>query len=126
MRENLENSFFTDCILHKRLYARSGAVTTSSFAATMAELAGKITTESMSTAAGSSQNVTITNPNVEATDMIFVHRQGGTNTTGTEILRTLAGAGSYVITFQNNHASAAFNGTFIVAVLIVKAAVGGA
>lgn len=103
-----------------RLDIVNGTVTLSSNAGTVNAACGVITTESLSTAAGSAQALTITNSYCAATDMILVSINGGTWTTGTVDMKAVPGAGSFVITLTNRHASAAFNGTFIIAFLIVK------
>lgn len=103
------------------LNADSGTVTLSSNAGTLSKMAGVITTESLTTAAGAGQDLTITNTVVAATDIILVTRNGGTSTGGTPVFNAVPGAGSFVITVDNKHASAAFNGTFILGFLVVKA-----
>lgn len=97
------------------------AQTCVSNAATCSRLSGVITSESLSTAAAGSQALTITNTLVAATDVILVTMNGGTSTTGTLELKAVPGAGSFVITLTNRHASAAFNGTFILSFLVIKA-----
>jgi hypothetical protein len=121
MRQNLFDSVLEDCVVGaKGLKARSGAATTVSNAATVSQSIGKITTESLSTAAGANQAITITVPGMLATDIIFLTLNGGTDTNGSVEMKAVAGAGSFVITLTNRHASAAFNGTFIIAYMIVK------
>lgn len=97
------------------------AATCSSNAATCSRLSGIITSESLVTAAGSSQALTITNTFVAATDIVIVTQQGGTSTTGSVEVKAVPGAGSFVITLTNRHASAAFNGTFILGFQVIKA-----
>jgi len=104
------------------LEVESGAVTLSSNAGTLSKLAGKITTESLSTAAGAAATLTITNTKVAAGDIILLTRNGGTSANGTPVMRAVPGAGSFVITLDNKHASAAFNGTFIIGFLVIKQA----
>lgn len=99
----------------------TGTATTSTNAATLSKLAGVITSESLSTAAGSGQDLTITNTLVAATDIILVTRIGGTSTGGTPVVKAVPGAGSFVLTIDNKHASAAFNGTFIFGYQVIKA-----
>src|SRR4051812_2551370 len=90
--------------------ADSGTVTLSSNAGTVSKMAGIITTESLTTAAGSGQDLTITNTLCATTSIILVTRSGGTSATGTPIIKAVPGSGSFVITLDNKHASAAFNG----------------
>lgn len=103
------------------LDADSGTVTLSSNAGTVSKMAGVITTESLSTAAGASQALVITNTTVAATDIVLVTRSGGTSTGGTPIIKAVPTSNTITITLDNKHASAAFDGTFILSFLVVKA-----
>ena len=104
------------------LEVQTGAVTLSSNAGTLSQLAGKITSEALTTAAGAAQALTITNTLVAATDIILVTRNGGTSDEGTPEFTVTPGAGSFVILLENRHASAAFDGTFIFGFLVIKQA----
>lgn len=104
-----------------QINADSGTGTASSGAVTVSKMAGVITSESLTTTAGNAATITVTNTLVAATDLIFVTQVGGTNSAGTPIIKAVPGSGSFVITLDNKHASAAFNGTFILAFLVVKA-----
>ena len=104
------------------LEVETGAVTLSSNAGTLSQVAGKVTSEALTTAAGAAQSLTITNTLVAATDIIFVTRNGGTSDEGTPEFTVTPGAGSFVILLENRHASAAFDGTFIFSFMIVKQA----
>lgn len=99
----------------------SGTVTLSSNAGVLSKMAGVITTESLTTAAGSSQALTITNTLCASTDIILISRGGGTNSAGSPLMKVVPGTGSFVITLDNVHASAAFNGTFKISFLLLKA-----
>lgn len=101
--------------------ADSGTVTLSSNAGTVSKMAGVITTESLTTAAGSAQALTITNTLCAGTSIVLVTRSGGTSAGGTPIIKAVPGTGSFVITLDNKHASAAFDGTFILSFLLVLA-----
>lgn len=100
----------------------TGAVTLSSNAGTLSQLAGKVTTEALTTAAGAAVSLTITNTLVAATDIILVTRNGGTSDEGTPEWTVTPGSGSFVILLENRHASAAFDGTFIFGFLVIKQA----
>lgn len=104
------------------LEVETGAVTLSSNAGTLSQLAGKITTEALTTAAGAAETLTITNTLVAATDIIILTRNGGTSDEGTPEVTVTPGSGSFVITLENRHASAAFDGTFIFGFLVIKQA----
>jgi hypothetical protein len=95
--------------------------TASSAAVTLSKMAGVITSESVTTAAGSAATITVTNTLCAATSMLFVTRIGGTSAGGTPVIKAVPGAGSFVITIDNKHASAAFDGTFIFSFLLLNA-----
>ena len=95
----------------------SGTKTTAATAgaATLNKLSGKITTEALTTAAGASYTLTITNSLITAADIPFASVAFGTNTTGnTVISRVTPGAGSLTIVIRNIDAAVAFNGTLVV------------
>jgi hypothetical protein len=101
--------------------ADSGTVTLSTNAGTVSKMAGVITTEALTTAAGASQALTITNTLCATTSILLVTRAGGTSTGGTPIMKAVPGSGSFVITLDNKHAAAAFDGTFILSFLLMAA-----
>jgi hypothetical protein len=103
------------------LDADSGTVTLVSNAGTVSKMAGVITSEALTTAAGASQALTITNTLCASTSIILVTRSGGTSAGGTPIIKAVPGSGSFVITLDNKHASAAFDGTFILSYLLILA-----
>lgn len=103
------------------LDADSGTVTLSTNAGTVSKMAGVITTESLTTAAAAGQDLTITNTLCTTASILLVTRTGGTSATGTPIIKAVPGTGSFVITLDNKHASAAFNGTFILSFLLILA-----
>lgn len=91
-------------------------------AATLNKPSGVITSEALTTAAGASYVLTITNSAIAATDQVFASVQYGSATAGTPVVTKVApGAGSLVITVQNVHASAAFDGTIKVSFAALKA-----
>lgn len=86
--------------------------TATSGAATLNKGSGVITSEALSTAAGATYTLTITDSTIVATDQVLASVQLGTATTGTPVVTTVTPAnGSLVIVIQNIHASAALNGT---------------
>jgi hypothetical protein len=100
------------------LIASDGTTTASatSGAATLSKVHGVITSEALTTAAAATYTLTLTNTLVASTSEIGVTVGNGTNTTGVPVLSTITpGTGSAVIVVQNNHASAAFNGTLKIA-----------
>lgn len=105
-----------------RLKASSTATATSG-AATLNRFAGRVTSESLTTAAGAEYTLTLTNDRAEATDMVMWTVGNGTNSGGTPGQGgATAAAGSVVFTVTNLHASAAFNGTIVIGYELVKTA----
>lgn len=81
-------------------------------AATLNKGSGIVTSEALSTAAGATYTLTITNGTIVASDLVFASVQLGTATTGMPTVTTAtAGNGTITIVVQNIHASAALNGT---------------
>jgi hypothetical protein len=81
-------------------------------AATLNKNAGVITSESLTTAAGATYTLTLTDSTIAAADQVFASVQYGSSTTGTPAIATVTpSAGQVVILVQNIHASAALNGT---------------
>jgi hypothetical protein len=99
-----------------------GTATATAGAATLAAVAGKVTTESLTTAQNLFYTLTITNTEIAAADAVFASVANGTNTQGTPmIVRVTPAAGSLVIVVQNKHASAeALNGTLVISFFAVK------
>lgn len=90
-------------------------------AATLNKHYGVITSEALTTAAAAAYTLTLTNSKVAATDIVFASVQNGTNSAGIPIIGTIApAAGSVVIKVENQHASAAFNGTIKVSFEVRK------
>ena len=98
-----------------------GTVTLVSDAGTLNRRAGIVTSEASTLAAGSAVSYVITNSEVAAGDIVMVSRMGGTSNEGTEIWSAVATANTITVLVENRHASAAFDGTFIFAFLVIKA-----
>lgn len=89
-------------------------------AATLNKNSGIITSPSLTTAAGATWVLTITNSAIAATDQVYA--QLATTSAGTPIITNVVpGAGSVVITVTNIHATAALNNTVLISFLVVKA-----
>lgn len=89
--------------------------------ATLNKSAGVITTGVLSTAAGNLTTMIITNSKIAAADQVFASISNGNNTTGTPAITTVApGAGNVTIGIKNIHASAALNGSVLVAFATLK------
>ena len=81
---------------------------------------GKITTEGLTTAAGSTFTETITNNQVAATDMVFA--SVATAGTGEPVVANVTpGPGSIVVIVRNNHAADAFNAALVISFVVFKA-----
>jgi hypothetical protein len=91
-------------------------------AATLNAKSGKVTSEGLTTAQNGVYTLTITNPSVKATDIVFASVANGTNTQGSPVVtRVQPGAGSLVVLVANLHVSAqALNGTIVVSFMVVS------
>lgn len=91
-------------------------------AATLNKSSGIITSESLTTAAGATYTLTLTNSTIAAADQVFASVQLGGATTGTPAVATVTpAAGSVVIVIQNIASAAALNGTIKIAYTVQKA-----
>lgn len=104
------------------LLQKNNTATASSGAATLnAAGSGIVTSESISTAAGSNYTLTLTNNMIEAGDVVLASVRLGSSTNGEPMVESVTpAAGSVVIIVRNNHGSAAFNGTIKIGFLVVK------
>lgn len=101
---------------------QAGTATATSGAATLNALAGKITSEALTTTAGSDYTLTLTNSDIAAADLVFASVDLGTATTGEPAITSVTpAAGSVVIKVRNIAASAVFNGTIVISFNVVKA-----
>lgn len=92
-------------------------------AATLHQPSGKITSEALTTIAGATYTLTLTNQKIAAADIVQVTVALGTATTGMPTICTVKpAANSVVVIVQNIHASAALNGTLVFSFAVIKAA----
>ncbi len=78
----------------------------------------RITTESLTTASGSTYTLTLTNSSVSASSIVRVQAIDGTNTDGGLLLKSSTpGSGSVVLVFVNVSGSSA-NGTFVIDIMV--------
>lgn len=90
-------------------------------AATLNKHYGKITSEALTTAAAAAYTLTLTNSTIAATDIVFASVANGTNTAGIPLVGAVKpAAGSVVIVIENQHATAAFNGTVVISFEVRK------
>lgn len=101
-----------------KTYSNGGAIATGTASSGAATVAGErvvVTTEALTTAAGATYTLTLTNTSVAAASLVLCSVGLGSSTTGSPIMSTITpAAGSVVIKVMNNHASAAFNGTLTI------------
>ena len=84
-------------------------------AATANEPAVKVTSESLTTGAGSTYTLTLTNSKVTASTLCFANACLGSSTNGqVQVVGCKPASGSVVIVVKNIHASQALNGTIII------------
>lgn len=99
----------------------AGTATASSGAATMNAGRGIVTSEALTTAAGATYTLTLTDSAIAATSVIHANVGYGTSTTGMPtVANVVPAAGSATIVVQNIHASAALNGTIKIYVSVVN------
>jgi hypothetical protein len=88
---------------------------------------GVVTSEALTTVAGSPYTLTLTNNLIAATDLVFATVALGTATTGEpDVQRITPGSGSVVIVVKNTSTFAAFNGTLKIGFMVVKQSALGA
>lgn len=91
-------------------------------AATLNKSSGVITSESLTTAAGSIYTLTLSNSKIAAGDMVFPSVQLGDSTTGIpQVVDAAVTAGQVVIRVKNIDGSAPFNGTIAISFMVLKA-----
>lgn len=95
-------------------------ITNRSTGVTSSTLAGQITTDTTSLAAGAAATFTVTNTTVAIGDVVAVSIQSGVTTVQTNVRVTTVAAGSFAITVENNHASTAETGAIIINYAVVK------
>lgn len=100
----------------------SGTASATDGAATLSKMAGVVTTEALTTAAGAAYTLTLTNTAIAAADIVFASVANGTNAQGVPVVGVITpGAGSCTIVVRNEDAAAAFNGTLVISFLVIKA-----
>lgn len=102
------------------LVGGTGTGTSTASAATVSTQKGVVTSESLTTAAGASWDLTLTNTKIAAGNVVVASVQNGTNTQGIPVVGVVTpGSGSAVIQVFNLHASQAFNGTIKVSFMVL-------
>ena len=98
----------------------AAATGTTTATATLNKNSGVVTSASLTTAAGATWVLTLTNSAVAATSIVLA-TVGTAGTGQPTIANVVPGAGSVAITVQNIHASAAFNNTISVSFVVFQA-----
>lgn len=107
---------------YRGIFLRRKTVTAASNAATLRNaVRTQVTSEALTTAAGATYTLTLTNNLIATDSFVYVTVKLGTATTGMPVVTTVTpAAGSVVIIVQNIHASAALNGTIVLDVVLVR------
>ena len=105
----------------KTISPQSATATLSSNAATVTKYQVQVTTEALTTAAGSAQACALTLAGVSATDMAYVQLVGGTNTRLHLQSYAVCTTNTVTVTIANIGPTNAVNGTIIFNVLVFKA-----
>lgn len=98
-----------------------GTGTASSNAVTINAGSGIITTEALSTAAGATQAITLTNDRLAVGDVIFAMVDKGASAGQPVVANVVVTANTAVFTIQNIHASAALNAAVKIYFVLSKA-----
>lgn len=89
-----------------------GTAAATAGAATLNSITGTVTSEALTTAAGATYTLTLTNSKIAADSVVLASVGNGTNAAGSPAITTVTvAANSVVIVIQNIAAAAAFNGT---------------
>jgi hypothetical protein len=101
----------------------SGAATAASGAATVNAQVGTVTSESLTTAAGATYTLTLTNTYVDSSSKVFANAYLGSSTQGTpQVVGCTPAAGQVTVVVKNIHATLAFNGSIKVDFLVINPA----
>ena len=76
--------------------------------------AGVITTSSLTTTAGNSYSISLTNTFISTNSVVLLSYMGGTNTTRNIVMSISAGNGVSLLSISNISPATAFNGTILI------------
>ena len=99
----------------------AGAAVSTAGAATINKTAGQITTEALTTAAGATYTMTLTNSLIAATSIVLVTVGKGTATTGEPVVQFVTPVAGSVVILIKNVASVALNGTIKIGFVVFNA-----
>ena len=104
---------------YSQLAVDTSTATSTAGAATINLQTGLITTEALTTAAGATYTMTLTNSAITASSQVFVTVGKGTATTGEPVVQFVTPTtGSCVILIRNVAAAAALNGTIKIGFMV--------
>lgn len=107
----------------KQMKSKGSTATSTAAAATINEQSGMVTTEALTTAAGSTYTFTLTNSLIAATSLVFATVGKGTATAGEPVVQFVTpAAGSAVILVRNVSAATAVNGTITIGFFVMNPA----
>lgn len=109
---NAANTFADIVVATRTLVSNAGTITTGASIA-------QITTESLSTAAGSSQAFVITQTGVTVGTLALIQYSAGTNTRSRVGFRSVCTTDTITVTVDNHEASNALNGTLLFYMYII-------
>lgn len=113
----------TDTTKFTSLDVTTSTATSTANAATINAQTGVITTEALTTAAGATYTMTLTNSYIQAGSIVLVTVGKGTCTAGMPTVAFVTSAtGSTVIILQNIHATNALNGTIKIGFTVMNVA----
>lgn len=119
--QGFENLHRNHILAVKGISTEMGTATASAGAATCNARMGKITSESLTTAAAAEYTLTLTNSEIVAGDFVLASVDALSSAGTPAIGGCTVTAGQVVITVSNVHASAAFDGPIQVNFMVVKA-----
>lgn len=103
-----------------QLSVNKGTATAAAGAVTLHAHAGIITTESLTTAAGATYTLTLTNSYINTSSVILVSPDKASSTGTPCFVYATPGSGTATIVIQNVHASAAFNAAIKIAFNLIQ------
>jgi hypothetical protein len=105
----------------EQISVASVAATAASGAASADAQLVTVTSENLTTAAGATYTLTLTNALVTPNSKVFANAYLGSSTQGTpQVVNAKPGNGQVVVVVKNIHASQAFNGNIKIDILVVN------
>lgn len=112
-----------DLTVDQQIKLKGRTATAASGAASASSQLVKVTSENLTTAAGGTYTLTLTNSYISPNSALFANAYLGSSTQGTpQVVGATPGNGQATVVVRNIHASAAFNGSINIDVLVVNPA----